>query len=220
MESLSDQKTAPALQRGNLPPAFGLCEREEAPASKKALAPAAVRILVVDDNPLDAELIIEELKRVGFDFEWENVKTEPDYVASLDKGFDLILSDYSMPGFSGTRALELLKARPELDIPFIVISGTIGEETAVRTIKDGAADYLLKDRIGRLGAAVNRALREVEERREKKRLQQQFLEAQKMEVIGQLSAGVAHDFNNVLAVIMGYCDLLGQDLGPNNPLQR
>ncbi len=179
-----------------------------------------VRILMLEDNVHDAELMIAELRRVGFKFQHERVQTEPDFLARLDGGFDLILSDYSMPGFTGLRALELLKERPDLDIPFIIISGTIGEETAVGAIKDGAADYLLKDRIGRLGPAVSRALREVEERREKKRLQAQFLEAQKMEVIGQLSAGVAHDFNNVLAVIMGYSDLIEQDLPPDHPLQR
>ncbi|HEX4139464.1 MAG TPA: response regulator [Candidatus Methylacidiphilales bacterium] len=179
-----------------------------------------VRILFVEDNPHDAELMIEELKRVGFKFEWERIQTEAEFLARLDAGYDLILSDYAMPAFNGMRALELLRARTDLDTPFIIVSGTIGEETAVEAIKLGASDYLLKDRIGRLGPAVSRALREVEERREKKRLQTQFLEAQKMEVIGQLSAGVAHDFNNVLAVIMGYSDLLEQELGTEHELQR
>jgi signal transduction histidine kinase len=202
-----------------LPATFGLCEPKPAD-STQSLAPASViRILFVEDKENDALLMTEELKRVGFRFQWERVQTEADFVARLDAGFDLILSDYAMPGFTGLRALQLLKARSDLDIPLILVSGTIGEETAVGAIQEGAADYLLKDRIGRLGPAVRRALREVEERREKKRLREQFLEAQKMEVIGQLSAGVAHDFNNVLAVIMGYSDLLEQELGENHPLQ-
>ena len=120
-----------------------------------------------------------------------------------------------MPQFSGLRALELLKQQPALDIPFIVVSGTIGEETAVAAMQQGAADYLLKDRIVRLGPAVRRALQEVEERTERKRLEAQFIEAQKMEVVGHLAGGVAHDFNNVLAVIMGYSELIEQDLSPD-----
>jgi signal transduction histidine kinase len=219
MEANPANNTAASLQSGSFPPSFGLCDQPDGvPASNKK--PELIRILILEDDAIDAELMIEELKRVGFKFQWERVQSEAEFLERLDHGFDIILSDYSMPGFTGFRALELLKERADLDIPFIIISGTIGEETAVGAIKRGADDYLLKDRIGRLGPAVSRALREVEERREKKKLQAQFLEAQKMEVIGQLSAGVAHDFNNVLAVIMGYSDLLEQELGPDHPLQR
>lgn len=179
-----------------------------------------IQILIVEDNPSDAELVVRELKRSEFDFDWQRVDTEPEYLAKLHSGLHLILSDYQMPQFSGLRALELLKQQPALDIPFILVSGTIGEEMAVTAMQQGAADYLLKDRITRLGPAVQRALQEVEERAERKRLEAQFLEAQKMEVVGQLAGGVAHDFNNVLAVIMGYSDLIVQDLGPNHPLQK
>jgi signal transduction histidine kinase len=220
MEAKPANKPDVSALSGNLPAAFGLCDKQPAGASDPAAPPVVLRILFVEDSPHDAELMIEELKRVGFTFEWERVQTEADFVARLDAGFDLILSDYAMPGFTGTRALELLRARADLDTPFIIVSGTIGEETAVAAIQNGAADYLLKDRIGRLSPAVSRAMREVEERREKKRLQAQFLEAQKMEVIGQLAAGVAHDFNNVLAVIMGYSDLLEQDLSEDHPHLR
>ncbi|MEJ0000714.1 MAG: response regulator [Verrucomicrobiota bacterium] len=178
------------------------------------------RILIVEDDVHDADLMVTELQRVGFAFDWTRVDNEPDFLAQLASPPDLILSDYVMPQFSGPRALELLKERTTLDVPFIIVSGTIGEETAVATIKQGAADYLLKDRIGRLGPAVNRALQEVAERRERAGLQAQFIEAQKMEVVGQLAAGVAHDFNNVLAVIMGYGDLIEQELGDHHPLLR
>ena len=182
--------------------------------------PKRIRILIVEDNPNDAELLVRELKRSGFEFDWDRVDTEPEYLAKLKPDLDLILSDYEMPQFSGLRALELLNEHPNLDIPFIIVSGTIGEDTAVRAMQQGASDYLLKDRIARLGPAVQRALHVVTGRNERKRLEAQFIEAQKMEVVGQLAAGVAHDFNNVLAVIMGYSDLVVQDLGVEHPLQK
>jgi two-component system, cell cycle sensor histidine kinase and response regulator CckA len=179
-----------------------------------------IKILMVEDNPVDTELVARELRRAEFDFEWERVDTEPEFLARLNSGLDLILSDYEMPQFSGLRALELLKRQADLDIPFIIVSGTIGEEMAVQAMQQGAADYLLKDRIARLGPAVQRALHENEDHAEHKRLEARFIEAQKMEVVGQLAGGIAHDFNNVLAVIMGYSDLIMQDLGPEHPLQK
>jgi signal transduction histidine kinase len=182
--------------------------------------PQRIQILIVEDNPADADLVVRELRRAEFDFDWQRVDTEAEYLAKLNSGLHLILSDYEMPQFSGLRALELLKQQPALDIPFIIVSGTIGEDMAVAAMQRGAADYLLKDRITRLGPAVRRALQEVEEHGERKRLEAQFIEAQKMEVVGQLAGGVAHDFNNVLAVIMGYSDLIVQDLGPDHPLQK
>jgi len=179
-----------------------------------------IQVLIVEDNPDDAALVVRELNRAGFDFAWLRVDNEADYVSKLNSGVNIILSDYVMPQFSGARALELLNQQTGLDIPFIIISGTIGEEAAVAAMRQGAADYLLKDRVTRLGPAVQHALQEVKERTKLKQLQAQFIEAQKMEVVGQLAGGVAHDFNNVLAVIMGYGDLIVQDLGPGHPLQK
>ena len=178
-----------------------------------------IKILIVEDNANDAELMVHELYRAGFDPHWLRVETEADYLNNLSPDLDLILSDYAMPQFSGLRALELLKQRG-LEIPFIIVSGTIDEETAVTTMQQGAADYLLKDRIARLGPAVCRAMKEVEERVEHRRLEAQFIEVQKMEVIGQLASGVAHDFNNILAVIIGYSDLMMEELGPDDPLRK
>lgn len=171
-----------------------------------------LQILIVEDNPDDADLLVRELHRAEFHFEWKRVDTEDAFVAALAEEPDLVLSDYDMPRFSGLRALELLREKTTLEIPFIILSGTIGEDVAVKVMQRGASDYLLKDRIVRLGPAVRRALREIEEGREHRRLREQFLEAQKMEVVGQLAGGVAHDFNNVLGVIMGYGDLLAQEL--------
>ena len=124
-----------------------------------------LRILLVEDNPQDAELVVRELRRAGFEPEWTRVDTEAEYTAHLDATLDLILSDFAMPRFNGLRALELV-VRQGLDVPFILVSGTIGEDTAVNAIKSGAADYLLKDRLSRLGPAVTGALRQSRLRKE------------------------------------------------------
>ncbi|HEY3662924.1 MAG TPA: PAS domain S-box protein [Chthoniobacterales bacterium] len=131
------------------------------------MAEKSLNVLVVEDNPADAELVVRELKRAGFNLRFERVENEADYLARLDEKIDIILSDYCLPQFSGTHALQLLKAS-ELDVPFIIVSGTIGEETAVAAMRDGADDYLLKDRLARLGEAVRHALAQKRLRDERK----------------------------------------------------
>src|ERR1700677_690186 len=177
--------------------------------------PESLKVLLVEDNPDDAKMVLRELKRAGFEPISQRVDTEVAFLASLHGDLDFILSDYAMPEFSGLRALELLK-KSGLEIPFVLISGTIGEDIAVEAMKLGATDYLLKDRLARLGPAVRRALQEVEERDQRRQIERQFIEAQKMEGIGQLAGGVAHDFNNILAIIMGYSDLMIQEVAPDN----
>ena len=126
-----------------------------------------LQVLLVEDSPTDAELVLHELTSAGYAPEWSRVETEPDFLAALEKAPDIILSDYSMPQFSGLRALELLQASG-LDIPLILISGTVGEDMAVEAMRRGAVDYLLKDRIARLASAVERALKEKLLRAERK----------------------------------------------------
>ncbi|HSH96006.1 MAG TPA: PAS domain S-box protein, partial [Roseimicrobium sp.] len=125
-----------------------------------------IRILVVEDSLLDAELVLMELGRAGLNFEHHRVDTEPAYLARLDWPPDIILSDFEMPQFNGMRALELLNASSK-EIPFIIISGSIGEDLAVLAMKNGATDYLLKDRLARLGSCVTHALDQNRLRREK-----------------------------------------------------
>jgi PAS domain S-box-containing protein len=124
-----------------------------------------IRVLILEDKPSDMELALLELRRAGFDPEWECVETEEGFLDSLQRDFDIILSDYAMPEFDGLRALALLKRRG-LETPFILVSGTIGEETAVAAMKQGATDYLLKDRLARLGPAVTQALEQNRLRKE------------------------------------------------------
>jgi glycogen phosphorylase len=116
-----------------------------------------LHVLMVEDSPTDAELMVSELRRSGFELTWQRVDTETDYLAHLQKSPEIILADHALPQFSGPRALQLLQQQG-LNIPFIVVSGTIGDEAAVAVMKQGAADYVLKDRLGRLGSAVMRAL--------------------------------------------------------------
>jgi signal transduction histidine kinase len=184
-----------------------------------AHASAPLNILIVEDSQDDADLLIAELRRGGYAPQWKRVETASDFLTELEKRPDIIFSDYSMPEFSGLRAMELL-AGSGLGIPFILISGTMGEYTAVEAMKMGVTDYLLKDRLGRLGQSVKRALLEAKERAERTKLEAQFIEAQKMEVVGHLAGGVAHDFNNILGVIIGYSDLAKQELGSESPVHK
>src|SRR6186997_2250792 len=135
--------------------------------------PTRLRVLILEDNPDDAELLVRELRRAHFDPDWRLAATEQDYLAHLNPTLNVILSDFSMPGFSGLRALQLLRERG-LDIPFILISGTGGEEVAVAAMQAGAADYLLKDRLGRLGPAISLALENKRIRDEKRQADRQL----------------------------------------------
>ena len=125
-----------------------------------------LRVLLAEDNPDDAELVLRTLRHAGFDPDWQRVETEQDFLDRLQPDLDIILSDYEMPTFNGPGALDLLK-RSGMDIPFIIISGTIGEDLAVEMMRRGATDYLLKDRLARLGISVRHALEQWQLRKER-----------------------------------------------------
>ena len=303
----------------------------------------ALHILHLEDDPNDAALIQSILETGGITCAITRVETHDEFVAALERGgLDLILSDFLLPAFDGLAALKIAQARWP-DIPFIVASGTLGEERAVDSLKSGATDYVLKGHLVRLVPAVRRAMQEVEDRAEhrrierliqsernfsetslnslpgifylydqagkflrwnrnfervsgyaaeelarmgpldffvgderdyiakkieevfaagaanaearfaardgtltdyyftgqkvqmegrpcligtgidvseRKKLELQFIGAQKMEVMGQLASGVAHDFNNILAVMMGYGNLILAELGADSPLRK
>ncbi|HWD93195.1 MAG TPA: response regulator [Verrucomicrobiae bacterium] len=132
-----------------------------------------LQILFVEDSHDDMDLVLDELKHAGFLPQWKRVETEADFLAEIKTLPDIILSDYSMPRFSGIKAAELLRGSG-LGIPFILISGTVGEDIAVEAMKHGATDYLLKDRIVRLGAAVEQALEQKRLRDERKRAEEEI----------------------------------------------
>lgn len=118
-----------------------------------------LNLLIVEDSAEDSALLVAALRSAGFEPNTKRVQTEADYLASLEDLPELIIADYRMPQFSGLRAIDLLRERG-LDIPFLLVSGTVGEEQAVEAMKHGVTDYLLKDRLARLGKAVEGALKQ------------------------------------------------------------
>ena len=138
---------------------------ERVPTGVKGSLDGHLRALLIEDSEDDALLVLRELRRGGYDPTFDRVETHEDMKAALENGmWDIIIADYVMPHFSGPAALTLLK-ETELDIPFIIVSGKIGEETAVEAMKAGADDYIMKDNLARLVPAVERELKEAETRR-------------------------------------------------------
>jgi len=167
-------------------------------------APRALRVLIVEDEPPHAELEIEALRRAGFAPSWTLVGSEAAYVAALSPALDLILADNSLPGFSALRAAELVQGRG-FDVPLIVVSGTIGEEAAVALMRRGVADYLLKDRLSRLGAAVDRALEARRLRREKDRADNELRERiERLEAVRDIDRAISSSFDlrTILNVVL------------------
>ncbi len=122
-----------------------------------------LRLLILEDEPLDAELVVHMLEEAGYRCQWERVETEETFLNRLNEPtYDLVLADYRLPAFDGLTALKLFNKR-SLNIPYIIVSGTLGEELAIESLKAGATDYVLKQRLERLGPVVQRALREKEE---------------------------------------------------------
>ncbi|SEM16688.1 Signal transduction histidine kinase [Pseudoxanthomonas sp. GM95] len=176
------------------------------PQSATPIGP--VRVLLVEDSPEDAELTSEQLLDAGLEAEFQRVDSEAELVQALAQFKpDLVLSDLSMPGFSGYDALKAVRAQ-EPPVPFIFVSGTMGEDTAVQALRDGAADYILKDKTARLPAAAARAIRESRGQRERERVEKELLRSQRLDSMAMLAAGLSHDLRNILQPLLIVPDLL------------
>src|SRR5581483_9863900 len=130
-------------------------------------------VLIVEDSENDMALLLDALRRGGYEPAFERVETEAEMEAALEKKWDVVISDYSLPGFSALAALTLLKKK-ERDIPFVIASGSIGEAQAVAAMKAGAHDYVMKDNLARLCSVIEREVREAAGRRERKRTEEQY----------------------------------------------
>lgn len=124
-----------------------------------------IRILIVEDEPADAELLVRQLQQDGYEPDWHRVDTESAFLDALNRPLHIIISDNAMPSFSAARALELLKQRG-MQVPFVVVSRAIGEEQAVALMREGADDYVMKDRLGRIGSSVRQVLDQAQLRKE------------------------------------------------------
>lgn len=167
-----------------------------------------LRILLVEDSPEDAELVSEQLLDAGLQADFERVDSaEEMYRALSEAAPDIVLSDLSMPGFSGYQALNILREMHPR-VPFIFVSGTMGEETAVEALHKGANDYIIKHQPARLPSAVERAVREVRSERERLRVEDELMRAQRLESLALLAAGLGHDLRNILQPLLIIPDLI------------
>jgi len=174
----------------------------------------ALRVLLVEDSEDDADLLRTEFKRGGYNPTIFRVQSKVELSAAILQPWDLVISDYNLPTFSAPLALEIVTASMK-DLPFIVVSGSIGEERAVGLLKAGAHDFITKDNLARFLPSVERALRDVADRKARRdaeehlrQVEDQLRQSKRLEAIGQVTANIAHDFNNFLTVINGRCEIL------------
>jgi signal transduction histidine kinase len=169
-----------------------------------------LRLLNVEDSEDDSLFLCRHLGRAGYDLQWERVETLAGLEQALQRQmWDVIISDYVMPNFSAPAALSALKQRG-LDIPFIIISGAIGEQTAVAAMRAGAHDYLMKDNLARLAPAIEREIQDCRVRRERRRAEEALRASEKLVTLGRLAATIAHEVNNPLEAVTNVLYLLGR----------
>jgi two-component system cell cycle sensor histidine kinase/response regulator CckA len=171
-----------------------------------------LRLLMVEDSATDAKLVVGELRRAGQLVEFERVETAETMRAALQRGWDVVTSDWSMPKFTAPAALAILK-ESGLDLPFIIVSGTIGEEAAVEAMRAGAHDYVLKDKLGRLMPAIEREVREARDRSSRRQAEQALRESEarfrRLAESGVIGIVIADVLGNIFDANDAYLRLVG-----------
>ncbi len=168
-------------------------------------ASGRLRVLLVEDSAEDEELLRHELVAQGYTPEIERVETAAELRRALEQSWDILLCDHALPRFDAVAALRIAQERAG-ELPFIIVSSAIQEQTAIEVMRAGARDFLLKHSLGRLGAVIERELEERRLRVERKEMQEQLLLSDRLVSVGTLAAGVAHEINNPLAYVVGNID--------------